>query len=42
MIRYLKRGKDVKVRAEDAAKVRDTVEGIIKDIEVRGDEAVRD
>ena len=42
MIRYLKRGKDVKVLAEDAAKVRDTVEGIIKDIEVRGDEAVRD
>ncbi len=42
MIRYLKRGKDVQVRADDDAKVRATVEGIIKDIEARGDEAVRD
>ena len=42
MIRYLKRGKDVQVRAEDDFKVRSTVEGIIKDIEARGDVAVRD
>lgn len=41
MIKYLKRGKDVQVRADDDAKVRATVEGIIKDIEIRGDEAVR-
>lgn len=42
MIRYLKHGKSVQVRAEDDAKVRTTVEGIIKDIEARGDTAVRD
>jgi sulfopropanediol 3-dehydrogenase len=42
MIRYLKRGKDVQVRAEDNAKVRATVEGIIADVESRGDAAVRD
>lgn len=42
MIRYLKRGKDLQVRADDDAKVRATVEGIIKDIEARGDAAVRD
>jgi sulfopropanediol 3-dehydrogenase len=42
MIRYLKRGKDIQVRSEDDAKVRHTVEGIIRDIETRGDEAVRD
>ncbi|MDM0032297.1 histidinol dehydrogenase [Variovorax sp. J22P271] len=42
MIRYLKRGKDVQVRAEDDAKVRATVEGIIKAVEARGDAAVRD
>ena len=42
MIRYLKRGKDVQVRADDDAKVRATVESIIKDIESRGDEAVRE
>ena len=42
MIRYLKRGKAMQVRAEDDAKVRATVEGIIKDIELRGDEAVRE
>ncbi len=40
MLRYLKRGKDVQVRAADDAKVRDTVESIIQDIELRGDEAV--
>ena len=42
MIRYLKRGKDVRQRAEDDAKVRTTVEAIIADIESRGDTAVRD
>jgi sulfopropanediol 3-dehydrogenase len=42
MIRYLKRGKDVHIRADDDAKVRSTVEAIIKDIEARGDTAVRD
>ena len=42
MIRYLKRGKDVQVRSEDDAKVRQTVEGIVRDIEARGDEAVRE
>jgi sulfopropanediol 3-dehydrogenase len=42
MIKYLKRGKDVQVRADDDAKVRATVEGIIKDVEARGDSAVRD
>jgi len=41
MIRYLKKGKDAQVRAEDDAQVRATVEGILKDIEQRGDEAVR-
>ena len=42
MIRYLKRGKDVQIRAEDDAKVRATVEKIIKDVEARGDSAVRE
>ena len=42
MIRYHKRGKDVQVRSEDDAKVRQTVEGIVRDIEARGDEAVRE
>jgi len=42
MIRFLKRGKDVQVRADDDAKVRATVEAIIKDVEARGDTAVRD
>lgn len=42
MIRYLKRGKDIKVRSEDDAKVRATVESIIKDIEERGDAAVHE
>ena len=41
MIRYLKRGKDAQGRAQDDAQVRATVEGILKDIEQRGDEAVR-
>lgn len=42
MIRYLKRGRDVLARTADDTKVRATVEGIIRDIEQRGDEAVRE
>jgi sulfopropanediol 3-dehydrogenase len=42
MIRYLKRGKASHSRADDDAKVRATVESIIKDIETRGDEAVHE
>ena len=41
MIRYLKQGKDAQARSDDDAKVRHTVEGILKDIELRGDVAVR-
>ncbi|WP_439618841.1 histidinol dehydrogenase [Shinella sp.] len=41
-ITYLKRGKPAEARSEDDAKVRATVEGILKDIESRGDAAVRD
>lgn len=42
MAEYLKRGKPAAERAEDDAKVRVTVEGILADIETRGDAAVRD
>ena len=42
MAEYLKRGKPADERAEDDAKVRSTVEGILGDIETRGDNAVRD
>jgi sulfopropanediol 3-dehydrogenase len=42
MVHYLKRGRDAALRAEDAAKVRQTVEGILADIETRGDAAVRE
>ena len=42
MIKYLKRSKEADVRASDDAKVRTTVEAIIKDIETRGDIAVRE
>jgi sulfopropanediol 3-dehydrogenase len=42
MAEYLKRGRDAALRAEDAAKVRGTVEGILSEIETRGDEAVRE
>lgn len=42
MIRYLKRGKDQAARAEDDAKVRETVHNIIADIRSRGDDAVRE
>ena len=41
MIRYLKKGKDAQGRAEDDAQVRATVEGILKDVQARGDDAVR-
>ena len=41
MIRYLKRGASAAVLAEADAKVRTTVEGILKDVEAHGDEAVR-
>jgi sulfopropanediol 3-dehydrogenase len=42
MVEYLKRGRDAALRAEDQAKVRATVEGILSDIERRGDVAVRE
>ncbi len=42
MIRYLKKGKSVDVRAEDDANVRATVESIIREIDQRGDDAVRE
>ena len=41
-ITHLKRGKPDTERAEDDAKVRATVEGTLKDIETRGDAALRD
>ncbi len=41
-IEYLKTGKPAAERAEDDTKVRTTVEGILKDIETRGDAAVRE
>ncbi|MGE0279683.1 MAG: histidinol dehydrogenase [Rhizobiaceae bacterium] len=42
MIRHLKTAKSAEARAEDDAKVRSTVEDILKNIETRGDAAVRD
>ena len=42
MIRHLKTARTEAARAEDDAKVRATVEGILKDIETRGDAAVRE
>ncbi len=42
MARYLKRGRDAGQRAEDDSKVRAAVEGILADIEKRGDAAVRE
>ncbi len=42
MARYLKKGRDAAQRAEDAAKVRTVVEGILADVEARGDIAVRE
>lgn len=42
MIRYLKRGRSAAVKTDADAKVRASVEDIIRDIEARGDDAVRD
>ncbi len=42
MATYLKRGAVAEGRAETDRRVRDTVEGILADIEARGDEAVRE
>lgn len=42
MITHLKHGKPESERAEDDAKVRSTVEATLKDIEARGDAAIRD
>ena len=42
MVRYLKRGADMKDVDEADAKVRATVESVLADIAERGDEAVRD
>src|SRR3546814_12707252 len=42
MIRYLKRGRTAEVKTGDDAKVRTTVEDIIRHIETDGDEAVRE
>ncbi|MEX3016340.1 histidinol dehydrogenase [Gymnodinialimonas hymeniacidonis] len=42
MAEYLKRGKPAEERAEDDAKVRGIVEGILGDIEARGDAAVKE
>lgn len=42
MAKFLKRGRDAAQRAEDDTKVRNTVEGILADIEKRGDAMVRE
>jgi len=42
MARHIKRGRDADALAEDDAKVRTTVEGILADIKARGDAAVRE
>ncbi len=42
MAEYLKRGATAETKAESDRKVRDTVEGILADIERRGDAAVRE
>ncbi len=42
MIRYLKQGKDAQAKSDADVKVRATVEAILKDIEARGDGAVRE
>lgn len=42
MARYLKRGVTAEVKAQSNRQVRDTVEGILADIETRGDDAVRE
>jgi sulfopropanediol 3-dehydrogenase len=42
MAEWLKRGATTEAKADSDRKVRDTVEGILADIEVRGDDAVRE
>jgi len=42
MVQYLKKGKSVEAKAELGTQTRNTVEAIIKDIESRGDAAVRE
>src|SRR5436305_13849645 len=42
MATFLKRGRDAAQRAEDDAKIRATVEGILAEIEQRGDAAIRE
>jgi sulfopropanediol 3-dehydrogenase len=42
MAKWLKRGKDAKARAAADRQVRETVEGILADVEKRGDAAVRE
>ena len=42
MAKFLKRGRDAAQRAEDDTKVRNTVEGLLADIEKRGDAVVRE
>jgi sulfopropanediol 3-dehydrogenase len=42
MAQHFKRGRDAILRAEDDAKVRATVEGILSDIATKGDAAVRE
>ncbi|WP_230190139.1 histidinol dehydrogenase [Sphingobium sp. CECT 9361] len=42
MARYLKRGVTAEVKAQSNRQVHDTVEGILADIETRGDDAVRE
>lgn len=42
MARHLKRGRDALLRAQDDSKIRATVEGILADIEKRGDAAIRE
>ena len=42
MARYLKQGKPQDQRAEDDARIRQTVESLIENIEKNGDRAVRE
>jgi sulfopropanediol 3-dehydrogenase len=42
MIRFLKTGRSAQQSAQDATQVRDTVAGILADIETRGDDALRE
>ena len=42
MARWLKKGRDAGAIAEEDAKIRATVEGILADIAARGDAAVRE